>query len=88
MDLMEICHSPELILRAFEALIAESERSAAFRAMLIARAKRTERQRATHFADGIAKALTPKQFEALKRRILRFGAQVASAQVGAEVQSA
>ena len=31
MDLMEICHSPELILRAYEALIAEGERSAAFR---------------------------------------------------------
>ena len=30
MDLMEICHSPELILRAYEALIAEGERSAAF----------------------------------------------------------
>jgi beta-N-acetylhexosaminidase len=30
MDLLEICHSPELILRAYEALIAEGERSAAF----------------------------------------------------------
>ena len=30
-DLMEICHSPELILRTYEALIAEGERSAAFR---------------------------------------------------------
>jgi beta-N-acetylhexosaminidase len=38
MDLMEICHSPELILRAYEALIAEGERSAAFRQLLLARA--------------------------------------------------
>ena len=36
MDLIEICHSPELILRAYEALIAESERSAAFAKLLIA----------------------------------------------------
>ena len=26
-DLLEICHSPELILRSYEALIAEAERS-------------------------------------------------------------
>jgi beta-N-acetylhexosaminidase len=38
MDLLEICHSPELILRAYEALIAEGERSAAFSQMLLARA--------------------------------------------------
>ena len=34
-DLMEICHSPELILRAYEALVAEGERSAAFRELLL-----------------------------------------------------
>ena len=37
MDLLEICHSPELILRAYESLIAEAERSAAFRNLLLAR---------------------------------------------------
>ena len=30
-DLIEICHSAELILRTYEALIAEAEKSAAFR---------------------------------------------------------
>ena len=40
MDLIEICHSPELILRTYEALVAEAERSAAFR-KLILRAQRT-----------------------------------------------
>ncbi len=73
MDLMEICHSPELILRAYEALIAEGERSTAFRAMLLARAKKTARLRAKLFTDGASKALTPKQFSALRERILRFG---------------
>jgi len=88
MDLMEICHSPELILRAYEALIAEGERSAAFRAMLLARAKRTERLRAKLFAGGVSKALTPKQFDALRQRILRFGEKVAKAAASAEVQTA
>ena len=34
-DLLEICHSAELILRSYEALIAEAERSAAFRTLLL-----------------------------------------------------
>ena len=38
-DLLEICHSAELILRSYEALIAEAERSAAFRKLLLERAR-------------------------------------------------
>ena len=62
MDLLEICHSPELILRAYEALIAEGERSAAFRTTLLARAKRAERQRAKtvfwrHFEGAYGEAI-------------------------------
>ncbi len=87
MDLMEICHSPELILRAYEALIAEGERSAAFRATLMARAMRTERLRTKLFAGGVSRALGAKQFEALRARILRFGEMVEKAQAGVEVQT-
>ncbi len=72
MDLVEICHSPELILRAYEALIAEGERSVAFRKLLLERARHTARQRAKLFAGGTSKALTARQFEALQTRILRF----------------
>ncbi len=72
MNLVEICHSPELILRAYEALIAEGERSAAFAKLLFARAKETERQRAKLFINGVPAALTAKQFEALRGRILSF----------------
>ena len=43
MDLLEICHSPELILRAYEALIAESERSTSFHKLLLQRAAQTAR---------------------------------------------
>ena len=72
MDTLEICHSPELILRAFEALIAESERSVAFRTLLINRAGEAGRKRTRLFAAGTTKALTERQFEALRARILRF----------------
>lgn len=82
MDLMEICHSPELILRAFEALIAEAERSKAFAEILRARAKRTAKLRARLFTNGPARALTARQFEALRTQIMRFGERIAEAQQG------
>ncbi len=76
MDTMEICHSAELILRAYEALLAEGERSAAFRTLLLARAQDVERKRARLFARGEGPALTARQFEALRARILRFREEV------------
>jgi beta-N-acetylhexosaminidase len=88
MDLMEICHTPEMILRVYEALIAEGERSAAFSKLLIARAEHTARQRAKLFASGVPPALTAKQFEALRARILRFGETIRSAQMNVEAQPA
>jgi beta-N-acetylhexosaminidase len=88
MDLMEICHSPELILRAYEALISEGERSTAFRTMLLAREKRTVLLRAKLFAAPASKALTANQFEALRKHILRFGETVAKSQANAEAQTA
>jgi beta-N-acetylhexosaminidase len=72
MDLLEVCHKPEMILRAYEALIAEGERSAAFCQLLMGRAARTARRRAELFAKGVPAALSARQFEALRGRILRF----------------
>jgi len=73
MDLIEICHSPELILRAHEALVAEAERSKAFARLLLERARTCARQRARLFAAAASKALTARQFDALRNRILTFG---------------
>ncbi len=81
MDLMEICHSPELILRAYESLISEAERSKAFAAMLAEREKRTAKLRAKLFGARPADALTTRQFDALRSRIVRFGERVAEAQL-------
>jgi beta-N-acetylhexosaminidase len=85
MNLIEICHNPELILRAYEALIAEGERSATFAKLLIARGKETDQQRKKLFASGVPAALTAKQFEALRGQILSFSETVAKSQ---EAQSA
>jgi beta-N-acetylhexosaminidase len=80
MDLMEICHSPELILGAYEALITEAEQSNAFAKILTARARHTARLRARLFASGPPRAITTRQLESLRSQITRFGEKVAGAQ--------
>lgn len=80
LDLMEICHSPDLILRAYEAMITEAERSKTFAKVLTARAARTEKLRSRLFRRGPARALTTRQFEALRAQIIRFADQVMEAQ--------
>ena len=85
MNMVEICHNPELILRAYEALLFEAERSAAFSRLLLERARRTSQQRAMLCVSGVPHALPTKQFEALRARILRFAG---SSQGGAHRMSA
>jgi beta-N-acetylhexosaminidase len=88
MDLMEICHTPELILRAYEALIAEGERSSAFSELILARAGQTARQRAKLFAGTAPSEPTSRQFAALRARILRFSEKVEKALKTQEAQKA
>jgi len=82
-ELLLICHHAEPVLSVYEALIGEGERSAAFRRVLIARARESERKRAKVFRAGMAPALGRKQFEALRARIVRFGETVAIEEAGA-----
>ncbi|MGA7341105.1 MAG: beta-N-acetylhexosaminidase [Terracidiphilus sp.] len=82
-DLLEICHSAELILRSYEALIAEAERSAAFRTLLLRRAREAARKRERLYARGIARALTATQLDALRERMLRFRERVAASEADA-----
>ncbi|HUX44469.1 MAG TPA: beta-N-acetylhexosaminidase [Terracidiphilus sp.] len=76
MDTVEICHSAELILRAYEALVREAERSAAFETLLLARAREMTRKRAGLFAGGAGRALSTRQFESLRAGITRFHAEI------------
>ncbi len=75
--LVLICHHSEPVLEAYEALIAEGERSAAFRKLLLARARESARKRARTFRAGMPPPLSRKQFEALRKQIIRFGEIVA-----------
>ena len=54
---MEICHSPELILRAYESLIAEAERSAAFRSLAAGtRPAQLQSKRQKLFSGGVPRS--------------------------------
>ncbi|MGB6975095.1 MAG: beta-N-acetylhexosaminidase [Terracidiphilus sp.] len=79
MDTVEICHSAELILRAYESLVREAERSAAFRTLLMNCAWEVGRKRKKLFKNGAGRALTAKQFEALRMEITRFCDEVTRA---------
>ncbi len=85
MDLIEICHSPELILRAYEALIIEAERSTAFRTILLKRTRQSTRLRAQYFSRPTPPALTAKQFSALAAEIKWFAKTIAAQQPRPEV---
>lgn len=76
MDTLEICHSPELILRAYEALIREAEGSATFRKILLQRSRDAATKRGRMFAAGVPDAVGAEQFETLRKRILRFRERV------------
>jgi beta-N-acetylhexosaminidase len=82
-DLLEICHSPELILRSHEALLSEAERSAAFRKLLLARAADVGRKQKRLYARGALRALTHKQLDALQNRIARFRDLIAASETDA-----
>jgi len=84
-DLLEICHSAELILRSYEALIAEGERSAAFRTLLLTRARDVERKCARQYAAGVARPSSAKQLESLRGQIFRFGEKIKAASSATDV---
>ncbi len=87
MDVIEICHSPDLIMRAYEAIVVEAERSTSFCSLLIRRARHVARRRAALFSAGAPEPLSASQFEALRTRIHRFSERVRSAQPGTEALS-
>jgi len=74
--LLEICHSPELILRCYESLIREAERSASFRALLLDRANVSGKLRKVRFSRPFSRALSEGQLASLREKILRFGEEI------------
>jgi len=72
MHLLEVCKHPELILRCYEALLTEAERSAAFRKLLLSRARTGLRLRRLNFSHPTSKVLSPRRFSALADEVRQF----------------
>jgi beta-N-acetylhexosaminidase len=82
-DLLEICHSAELILRTYEALISEAERSGAFSRLLMAGARETARKRARLYAGRPAPSLTSTQLQGLQKKSVQFNEKMMALAAGA-----
>jgi beta-N-acetylhexosaminidase len=79
--LLEVCKEPALILRAFEAVLSEAERSSSFRRKVARAAAHVRKQKARLLkGDKPAAAATPKQIEAMRRRVETFTADLLAAQ--------
>ncbi len=78
-DLVEICHSAELILRTYEALLTAAEKSSPFRNLLLERARESARKRARLYAGKIPPPLPARQFEKLRSDVSRFRDAVSAA---------
>ena len=78
-DLLEICHSPELILRTYEALVSEGETvGGVSEGADSTTARDSARKRARLYAKGVAPVLSVKKLEALRKSILDFNETVAA----------
>jgi beta-N-acetylhexosaminidase len=75
-DLIEICHSPEVILRSYEALVSEAERSSAFRKLMLATARDSSRKRARLLPRKISATPSPKALESLRSAVAQFNETV------------
>lgn len=75
-DLIEICRDPALILRAYQALLAEAERSAAFRRQIQTAARRVAAFKARRLPSKFPPPASPAQLEKLRADIHRFSAEI------------
>lgn len=75
--LIEICHEPALILRAYEAVLSEAERSPAFRRKVESAAAYVRKHRRTLLKrDKLPDVAAPSKLEKMRKRIAKFIADV------------
>jgi beta-N-acetylhexosaminidase len=80
-DLLEICHQPDLILRSYEALLSEAERSLSFRRKVVRAAAHVRKHRRRLLAhDRVADAASEKEVAEMRSGVERFAAKVNAAE--------
>lgn len=76
-DLIEICKDPALVLRAYETLLREAERSAAFRKRVKTAAHRVREHKRRYLNAALPRVASASQIERLRKRVQRFADEVA-----------
>jgi len=79
MDVIEICRDPALILRAYEALLAEAERSPAFRRKVEAAAERVVEHKSRYLEAVMPRPASAAQIERLRTKVKKFAEEVSGA---------
>jgi len=75
-DLIEICRDPSLIRRAYEAVLAEAERSAAFRRHVDSSYRRIAECKHRLLDAGMPRSPSPAQIERLRAAVTKFSGEV------------
>jgi beta-N-acetylhexosaminidase len=75
-DVIEICKDPSLVLRAYEALLAEAERSSAFRRRIEATARRVLAMKRRKLSPVRPRVATASAIAKLRGEVLRFAEEV------------
>ena len=75
-DLIEICRNPALVLRAYEALLSEAERSAPFRHLVETAAQRVVEHKNRRLEATMPRTASAAQIEKLRTRVTKFAEEV------------
>jgi beta-N-acetylhexosaminidase len=75
-DVIEICKDPALILSAYEALLAEAERSAAFRRRVETAAQRVIEHKDRYLDAAMPRTVSAAQIEKLRAKVKQFSEDV------------
>jgi len=76
MDTIEICHSAELILRAYEAVLHKAEQSNAFRNLILKRAKRVKNLRRRQQSGFNPTSSSDIDLDDLRTRLRNYSAEI------------
>ena len=71
-DLIEICKDPALVLRAYEAVLTEAERSVAFRRRVESAAERVTEHKSRYLDATMPRTASPTQIEKLRTKVRKF----------------
>ncbi len=75
-DLIEICRDASLILRAYEAILAEAERSAAFRKRVESSCRRVTQFKSQHLNAAMPRNPSHSQLDKLRADVIKFAGEV------------